>query len=169
MRLQCTIKQVIFTEPKNKIKKFIQPLKLNNILKYVLALGILLVILIFNRRLHCYEYVLSHEPDAHILLSIFLPDFTAPPPFTFKPRAQFSISHMSAGLPVRYCIMAATSSQRWHLSTNYRNLFDRYHTRTNYLWSCQKHLLKSNLSKFWHQTFGAITLDSTRSTSWQIF
>ena len=36
--------------------------------KYALARGILLVILIFNQRLHCREYVLSHGPDSHISL-----------------------------------------------------------------------------------------------------
>ena len=33
---------------------------------HVLAHGILLLVLIWNQGLHCYEYDLSHEPDACI-------------------------------------------------------------------------------------------------------
>ena len=63
IQLQSTMKQ---TSPKIKSSEFNQPVKLNTMLKYVLAHTILLVILIFNQGLYCCDYILSYDPDSHI-------------------------------------------------------------------------------------------------------
>ena len=65
IQLYCTMKQTIFTESEIKSSEYNQLVKVNTMLKYLLAHRILLVILTFNQRLCCCDYLLSYGPDSH--------------------------------------------------------------------------------------------------------
>ena len=65
-QVQCTMKHVHFQFPKMNQIEFNQPLKLNTIVKYALIHGLLLITIVFNQRLYCCDYDLSHKPDAYI-------------------------------------------------------------------------------------------------------